>query len=231
MNRSRSAIPKQEEKRAVVRSMFDTIAPQYDLLNRLLCLRMDVGWRRKTIRLLRLKPQSAVFDLACGTGDFCRELEDAGHQPVGIDFSKGMLTNARCSAPLVQGDLLALPSGDSTFDAAVCGFALRNLVSIPPFLDELFRTVVSGGRIGLLEVSQPENRLLAWGHGVYFNRVVPFLGGLLSDRTAYSYLPQSVEYLPDPPELKMMLQKAGFVEIRRNQLFGGVAQVYTATRP
>jgi len=211
--------------------MFDTIAPNYDLLNRLLCLRMDVGWRRKTIRLLRLRPHSTVFDMACGTGDFCRELEKADHRPVGIDFSRGMLSNARCLSPLIQGDLLSMPAADSSFDGAVCGFALRNLTEIPPFLDELFRTVKPGGRVGLLEVSEPDNRFLRWGHSIYFNRVVPFLGGLISDRQAYSYLPQSVEYLPEPVRLKAMMTDAGFVEVRRNQLFGGVAQVYTATRP
>ena len=223
-------LPEGEEKRAAVRSMFDTIAPRYDLVNRLLTFRMDVGWRRKTMERLDLDPGSSVLDLACGTGDFCRELIDAGHRAIGIDLSFGMLGAARTSAPLVQGDLLALPLAAEACDGAVCGFALRNLVELGPFFDEIGRVVRPGGRIGLLDVSRPDNPVLRWGHGLYFNRVVPVVGGLLSDRSAYAYLPRSVSYLPNPEEMISMLNSSGFRNVERLQLSTGITQLITATR-
>jgi demethylmenaquinone methyltransferase/2-methoxy-6-polyprenyl-1,4-benzoquinol methylase len=172
-----------------------------------------------------------VLDLACGTGDFCLELTKAGHRPIGIDLSFGMLAAARTAAPLVQGDLAHQPLADRSADGAVCGFALRNLVDLEPFFAELFRVIRPGGRIGLLDVSQPDNPLLRWGHGIYFNRVVPLVGGLLSDKRAYAYLPRSASYLPEPDVLITMLEGAGFVDVERRQLSTGITQLFTATRP
>lgn len=222
-------LPEGDEKRAAVRSMFDTIAPRYDLVNRLLTFRMDVGWRRKTLAAMALPEGSSILDLASGTGDFCVELDAAGHRPVGIDLSYGMLAAGRSSAPLLQGDLLDLPIRTGSVDGAVCGFALRNLVDLEPFFGELQRVVRAGGRVGLLDVSQPDNRVLRWGHGLYFNKVVPLVGGLVSDRSAYSYLPRSVSYLPDTPALVAMLEEAGFENVVRRQLSTGISQLLTAT--
>ncbi len=222
-------LPEGDDKRTAVRSMFDTIAPRYDLINRLLTFRMDVGWRRKALAELALEPGSTVLDLACGTGDFCVELAEAGHRPVGIDLSYGMLASARTTAPLVQGDLLALPIADQSVDAAVCGFALRNLVALPPFFAELARVVRPGGRVALLDVSTPDNAVIGFGHSIYFNRVVPLVGGLLSDRNAYGYLPRSVSYLPEPSEMLTMLSRAGMSSAKRRQLTGGLSQLLTAT--
>ena len=223
-------LPQGDEKRAAVRSMFDTIAPRYDFVNRMMTFGLDVAWRRKSIRALQLAPASSVLDLAAGTGDFSVELETSGHQPTGIDLSLGMLSASRSVSPQVQGDLLMLPIADSSVDAAVCGFALRNLVSLPPFFDELHRVLRPGGRIALLDVSQPDNRLLRAGHGMYFNRVVPLIGGLLSDREAYAYLPRSVSYLPEPAELTQMVADAGFNNVERTQLTFGITQLITGTR-
>ena len=111
----------------------------------------------------------------------------------------GMLraaTTGDGTAPLVNADVLDLPLPDSALDGATCGFALRNLTAVPPLFAELARALRSGGRIGLLEVDSPTNPVLRWGHGLYFGRVVPLIGGLLSDRDAYRYLPESVAYLP-----------------------------------
>jgi demethylmenaquinone methyltransferase/2-methoxy-6-polyprenyl-1,4-benzoquinol methylase len=224
-------LPQGDEKRTAVQSMFDTIAPRYDMVNRIMTFRMDVGWRRKAQAALELKPDSTILDLACGTGDFCVELTRGGHRPIGVDLSFGMLAAARTGAPLVQGDLLQLPVADQSVDAAVCGFALRNLVELGPFFAELHRVVKPGGRIALLDVSQPDNPVMRWGHGVYFNKVVPMVGGLLSDRNAYSYLPKSVSYLPPPAEMLAMLHSAGLIEVERQQLTGGISQLLTATRP
>src|SRR5690349_12202538 len=142
-----SALPEGDEKVRAVRSMFDAIAPRYDLVNRVMTFRMDVGWRTRTVRELRLDPGSLVADLACGTGDFCRELSAQGLQPVGFDLSFGMLANARTAAPLAQADILRLPLPDGSIDGVTCGFALRNLVELGGFFEELARVVRPGGRI------------------------------------------------------------------------------------
>jgi demethylmenaquinone methyltransferase/2-methoxy-6-polyprenyl-1,4-benzoquinol methylase len=224
-------LPEGDEKRAAVQSMFDTIAPRYDLVNRIMTFRLDVRWRRITREAMALDPGSTILDLACGTGDFCVDLAEHGHRPIGVDLSFGMLSSARTTEPLVQGDLLALPVADGSVDGAVCGFALRNLVSLEPFLAELYRVIRPGGRIGLLDVSRPQNRLLRFGHGLYFNKVVPQVGGLLSDRAAYGYLPRSTSYLPEPPVLSQMVADAGLVDVDHRQLTGGTTQLIVATRP
>jgi demethylmenaquinone methyltransferase/2-methoxy-6-polyprenyl-1,4-benzoquinol methylase len=224
------SLPAADEKARHVRAMFDAIAPRYDLLNRILTLGMDMAWRRRAVRQLQLPEESVVADLACGTGDLCRQLADAGHRPVGVDVSWGMLRHARTDAPLVHADILALPVAAASLDGATCGFALRNVVSLPPMFRELGRAVRPGGRIALLEVDQPRGRVLRWGHGLYFGRVVPFVGGLLSDRDAYRYLPDSVAYLPSPAHLADELAAAGFVAIERTRLAGGIAQLIVATR-
>ena len=223
-------LPQGEEKVVAVRSMFDAIAPRYDLVNRIMTFRLDVGWRRAAVRSLRLPAGATVLDLAAGTGDLCRDLQKAGHAPVGADLSWGMLAHARTTAPLVQADALRLPLPDGSADGATCGFALRNFVDLGGFFDELGRVVRPGGRVALLDVAEPTNAVLRWGHGVYFGKVVPLIGGLLSDASAYRYLPQSVAYLPPPAKMLDLLGEAGFVEVDRRLLTGGIAQLITGTR-
>lgn len=225
-----SELPRGDEKARAVRSLFDTISPRYDLVNRVMTFRMDVGWRRRAIRELHLTSGSCVFDLACGTGDFCRELARAGYRPIGFDFSLGMLANARTEAPLVQADALRLPVGDASAEGVTCGFALRNVVSLRGLFTELGRVVRPGGAIALLEASRPDNALMRAGHAVYFERVVPMIGGLLSDRDAYAYLPRSMAYLPPPEEMLAMLRDAGFPSARRLQLSGGITQLLVGVR-
>ena len=231
MTRANNELPQGEEKRAAIRDMFDAIAPRYDLVNRIMTFRMDVGWRRSTLDALGLAPGSVVLDLAAGTGDFSVELARSGHNPIAVDLSFGMLAAARTTEPRVQGDLLSLPIAADSVDGAVCGFALRNLVALDPFFVELARVTRPGGSIALLDVSQPDNHLLRMGHGVYFNRLVPIIGGLLSDRDAYAYLPRSVSYLPDPAAMASKLEAAGLTNVSRRQLSGGIAQLLTARRP
>ena len=224
------ALPEGDEKVRAVRSMFDAIAPRYDLVNRVMTFRMDVGWRRKTVQALRLPAGSRVLDLACGTGDFCRELRKHDLEPIGVDLSFGMLAAGTTGAPLVQADILRLPVPDRSVDGITCGFALRNLVELDAFFAELARTVRPGGRIALLEVAEPPNKLLRWGHGIYFGKVVPRIGGMLSDPTAYRYLPKSVAYLPEPNALLAALQAAGFHDATRTLFSGGISQLLLATR-
>jgi demethylmenaquinone methyltransferase/2-methoxy-6-polyprenyl-1,4-benzoquinol methylase len=224
-------LPVGAEKRARVREMFDTIAPRYDLLNRLMTFGLDKRWRHRTIKLLGLQESALVADIGCGTGDLARGLVEQGHRAVGIDMSLGMLHEADSGgAPLVLSDAAMLPLADGTVDGAVSGFALRNFSELLAVIVELARVVRPGGRIALLDVAQPEGRLLKAGYSVWFNQAVPRIGGLFSDRAAYRYLPASVAYLPRYEELAGMLGDSGFSAMRRDLLTGGVVQVITATR-
>lgn len=224
------ALPEGAAKVAALRSMFDTIAPRYDLVNRIMTFGLDRWWRAVTVRSLSLGADQRVLDVACGTGDLCRDLQRAGYRPVGIDLSAGMLHHARTTAPLVQGDASRLPLPSGGIDGAVSGFALRNFAGLAPVFAELARVVRPGGRIALLDVARPEHPVLRAGHAVYFGRVVPLIGGLLSDAGAYRYLPRSVAYLPPVPELLEGLRAAGFVAVERRLLSGGITQLLTATR-
>jgi demethylmenaquinone methyltransferase/2-methoxy-6-polyprenyl-1,4-benzoquinol methylase len=223
-------LPTGEAKVRAVRGMFDAIAPRYDLVNRVMTFGLDRGWRRRAVRALALPAGSVVLDLAAGTGDLCRDLQAAGHRPVGVDLSWGMLAAARTTAPLLQADVTRLPVPDGRADGATCGFALRNLADLDAFLVELARVVRPGGRVAVLEVSSPESAVLRWGHGVYFGKVVPRIGGLLSDRSAYRYLPRSAAYLPPPAELVRRFEGAGFPDTTRTPLGAGAAQLLVGTR-
>jgi demethylmenaquinone methyltransferase/2-methoxy-6-polyprenyl-1,4-benzoquinol methylase len=223
-------LPDPRDKARAVEEMFDRIAPRYDRLNRLLTFRLDVGWRRRAVRALGLAPGARVADVACGTGDLCTELSAHALEPVGVDVSAGMLAAARTRAPLVRADALRLPFPDGALDGVTCGFALRNLVALEPCFAECARVLRPGGRVALLEVAEPEGRLLRIGHGVWFRRVVPFVGGLLGDRAAYRYLPASTAYLPAPAALRSLLDEAGFRDVERTALGLGAAQLLTATR-
>lgn len=223
-------LPTGDDKVASVRTMFDTIAPRYDLVNRVMTFGLDVRWRNRTIEDLELPTGSVIADLACGTGDFCRSLEQRGHRPIGFDLAFGMLAHARTEAPLVHADALRLPLGDGAVDGVTCGFALRNFVELEPFFAELARIVRPGGRIALLDVSRPRSRFLRFGYDIYFGRVVPMIGGLLSNADAYHYLPRSLSYLPQPEVLKRQVERAGFTTVEHHQLTGGLVQLITATR-
>ncbi len=230
MAKTVSPLPEGEEKVHAVGAMFDAIAPRYDLLNRLLTFRLDVGWRRRTLDSLGLARGAAVLDIAAGTGDLCRELEHRGLKPIALDLSAGMLANARTDAPLVQADARFLAIASAAVDGVTCGFALRNLVDLEACFAEMARVLRPGGSLALLEVSTPTNPILAFGHRIYFGRVVPFIGGLISDGAAYQYLPRSVAYLPPTPELLAQIERAGFVGAQRRPLTGGIAQLITAKR-
>jgi demethylmenaquinone methyltransferase/2-methoxy-6-polyprenyl-1,4-benzoquinol methylase len=210
--------------------MFDTIAPRYDLCNRVMTFGLDRGWRRAAVRALTLAPGDRVLDVACGTGDLCRDLRRAAYRPIGIDLSLGMLEHARTSAPLVHGDALRLPLADRSLDGAVSGFALRNVVDLDVLFGELARVLRPGGRMALLDVDRPANPIVRAGHAVYFGRIVPRIGALLSDGAAYRYLPQSVAYLPPTGQLLALVRGAGFDAVERRPLTGGLTQLITATR-
>jgi demethylmenaquinone methyltransferase/2-methoxy-6-polyprenyl-1,4-benzoquinol methylase len=223
-------LPVGADKVRAVRDLFDRIAPRYELVNRVMTFGMDRGWRRRCVAALGLTPGSRVLDLACGTGDLCRQLRAGGYEAAGFDLSAGMLAAAHSPAPLVQADALRLPVVDGAADGAVSGFALRNFEALEPFFNELARVVRPGGRIALLDVATPTLAPLRWGHALYFAHVVPRIGAALSDAAAYRYLPKSVAYLPEPPELLARLTAAGFDGVDRRLLSGGITQLITARR-
>jgi demethylmenaquinone methyltransferase/2-methoxy-6-polyprenyl-1,4-benzoquinol methylase len=226
----RDTLPEGAEKVTAVRQMFDAIAPRYDLVNRVMTFRLDVRWRRTTVKALGLPTGATVLDLASGTGDLCIDLARGGMRPISVDLSFGMLAADRSGAPRVQADILRLPVPDSSVDGVTCGFALRNLVDLPTFFVELARVVRPGGRIALLDVGIPRNRLVRWGNGIWFGKVVPRIGALLSDGAAYRYLPKSVAYLPSEQQMLTDLRQAGFADAAHRQLSGGLTQLLTGTR-
>jgi len=224
------ALPQGSDKARAVRAMFDAVAPRYDLVNRVMTFGLDRRWRRLTVAALDLPAGSTVADLACGTGDLCADLAGAGLTPIGFDLSAGMLAAAHTTAPLVRADVVSLPLPAASVDGATCGFALRNLVDLRAFLAELARIVRPGGRIGLLEVAEPSHPALRLGHRFYFTRVVPRIGAALSDATAYRYLPRSVVYLPPVDVLVGAVAEAGFPDVHRRALSGGIVQLLVGTR-
>ncbi len=223
-------LPEGQEKVVAVREMFDAIAPRYDLVNRIMTFRLDVRWRRIAVRSLRLPAGSTVLDLASGTGDLCIDLGREGLVPLSADLSFGMLAADRSGAPRVQADILRLPVPDAAVDGVTCGFALRNLVDLPAFFAELARVVRPGGRIALLDVGIPHRRIVRMGNDIYFGKVVPRIGALLSDGAAYRYLPKSVAYLPAREEMLADLRAAGFTDATHRQLSGGLTQLMVGTR-
>jgi demethylmenaquinone methyltransferase/2-methoxy-6-polyprenyl-1,4-benzoquinol methylase len=171
-----------------------------------------------------------VLDLACGTGDLTRLARRRGFDVVGSDLSAGMLAANSTGVPLVEADGSGLPFGDGVFDGVVCGYALRNFTDLAATLRECARVLKAGGRLAVLEVDAPTSRLWRAGYDVWFNRAVPFLGGALSDKDAYRYLPQSVAYLPPAPTLRRLLREAGFSAVGIRPLAGGLSQLVVGTR-
>ena len=226
-------LPSPSEKRARVRAMFERIAPRYDAMNRLLTAGLDQRWRRAALAAIGVGPRDRVIDLACGTGDLCELARRRGARVVGVDFARGMLAGARrrgVGAALVQGDAAGLPLADGCADALACGFAFRNFVALAPVLRECARVLRPGGRLAVLEVDRPAAAALRRAHSLYFDRVVPFVGAILSDRAAYRYLPDSTVYLPGEAELRAMLADAGFGAVRKRRFAFGAAQLVTAER-
>lgn len=226
-------LPTGAEKRVAVRRMFDRIAPRYDALNRLFTGGLDQHWRRLTLDFVDVGPDDRVLDVACGTGDLLEMAGRRGARTVGVDFAPGMLVAARRRLPgrcFVQADGTALPVRDASFDVVTCGFAFRNFVYLRDVLAEFARVLEPGGRLAVVEVDRPSFGPVRALHAVYFDRFVPWVGALLSDREAYSYLPRSTEYLPEATVLRGWLEAAGFARIEHRVRLLGTAQIWTAVR-
>lgn len=214
--------------------MFATIATRYDFLNHLLSGNVDRRWRRLLAKRVagRLAPGSVILDVACGTGDLSLELfETTKIRVVGTDFCGPMLDIAAAKVPneikLVESDALSLPFREGSFDLTTIAFGLRNLSSVDDGLVELHRILKPGGWVAVLEFSQPSNAMLRHLFGFYFHRVLPLMGGLISgSRSAYTYLPKSVQRFPDQNELAARMSKAGFTEVGYENLTGGIAAMH-----
>lgn len=226
-------LPVGEAKRRTVESMFDRIAPRYDLLNGVISLGSHRGWKRAAVRALGLAPGASIVDLACGTGDLAAEAGARGLCAVGVDVSAGMLAVARrrrAAAGLVRASGDALPFSSRAFDGVTCGFALRNFVDIEAVLAEVARILRPGGRAAFLEVDVPSGALVTAAHRVYFERIVPMVGAMLSDPFAYSYLPSSAAYLPPEDELRAMMTRAGLRAVTKRRFLAGAAQLLVGER-
>ena len=211
-----------------VRTMFDRIAPVYDVMNRVMTVGLDLRWRRITAEAV-VRPGDRVLDACCGTGDLALAAQKAGGTVTGLDFAPRMLERARRKGPGVtwlEGDLLALPFEDASFEAATIGFGVRNVADLQRALAELRRVVVAGGRVGVLEITQPRG-LLAPFYRVWFDRVVPLLGKVLKGGAAYSYLPASVRRFPGPDELAALMREAGFDAVEWRTFAGGIVALHT----
>jgi demethylmenaquinone methyltransferase / 2-methoxy-6-polyprenyl-1,4-benzoquinol methylase len=210
--------------------MFDRIAPVYDVMNHVMTAGLDVRWRRLAAESVVHKGDR-VLDAACGTGDLAIADRKAGAGKVtGLDFSEAMLARARKKAPLewVQGDMLALPFADATFDAATVGFGVRNVADLELGLRELRRVLRPGGRLAILEITQPRGALRPF-FSLWFDRIVPLLGKVLPGGSAYSYLPESVKRFPDAETLARLLRDCGFGEVRFRLLAGSIVALHTGT--
>jgi demethylmenaquinone methyltransferase/2-methoxy-6-polyprenyl-1,4-benzoquinol methylase len=210
-----------------VRSMFDRISPVYDAMNRTMTMGLDQSWRRATVAAV-VQPGDRVLDACCGTGDLAIAAARAGGRVTGVDFSERMLERARRKAPeveWVQGDALALPFSDGSFDAATIGFGARNLDDLEAGLVELRRVLRPAGRLAILEITRPSG-LLAPFYRLWFDGFVPLLGKALPGGAAYTYLPASVRRFPGPDELAGMLRAAGFEDVRWRTFAGGIVALH-----
>lgn len=225
-----------------VREMFANVASRYDLLNHLLSANVDKRWRRLVAkRILPDLPQTGarILDVACGTGDLAITLfEITGAEVIGSDFCRPMLEIAaqkvanKCAIPFVEGDALNLPFRDGAFDAVTIGFGLRNLADVQKGLQELYRVLGPNGRVAILEFSQPVIPGFSALFRLYFHRLLPLVGDLISgSRYAYEYLPDSVSRFPNQETLAAMMRRAGFDEVRYQNLTGGVVALHLGRRP
>ncbi len=230
------------EKGRGIQQMFDAIAPRYDLLNRVLSLGIDRRWRTFAVRQLQIPEGGRVLDVATGTGDVALEIASrtpASVRIVGEDFTQGMLRRGRekiAASPfhdrifLVNAPCEEMPHPDGVFDGVTIAFGIRNVVDRRAGLQEMFRVLKPGGRAVILEFSHPRNRLFKSVYYFYFRRILPWIGGVFSRRSAYQYLPDSVLEFPSQEEFKALMAEAGFGGLRHFDLTGGIATVFVGTR-
>jgi demethylmenaquinone methyltransferase/2-methoxy-6-polyprenyl-1,4-benzoquinol methylase len=210
--------------------MFDRIAPVYDAMNRVMTAGLDLRWRRIAAEAV-VRPGDRVLDACCGTGDLAVACARRGGLVTGLDFAPRMLERARRklpSATWVEGDLLALPFEPASFDAATVGFGVRNVADLDRGLAELRRVLAPGGRVAVLEITQPQGALAPF-YRLWFDRLVPLLGRVLKGGEAYSYLPASVRRFPGAEQLAELMRAAGFGEVGHRTFAGGIVALHVGT--
>jgi len=225
-----------------IRKLFTDVAGRYDLLNHVLSFQVDRYWRRATARKFRAtldRPEARVLDLCCGTADLTIALARGSRASIiSSDFCHPMLTQAREKlerqkiAPLgAEADALQLPFADETFDLVACSFGFRNLANYRAGLREILRVLKRGGEVGILEFGTPRGFPLGPLYSFYFHRIVPTAGEWISGvKGAYSYLTRSVDRFPEPEQLETWMREAGYAEVSRREMTGGIAVLYCGTR-
>jgi demethylmenaquinone methyltransferase/2-methoxy-6-polyprenyl-1,4-benzoquinol methylase len=214
-----------------VRTMFDRIAPVYDVMNRAMTMGLDRRWRRLTATAV-VAEGDRVLDACCGTGDLAVAAAHAGGVVTGADFSEQMLARARRKAPQVdwvQADATALPFEDGSFDVVTVGFGIRNLADLEEGLGELARVLAPGGRLGCLEITRPRGVLRPFFR-LWFDGLVPLAGRVLPGGAAYSYLPASVRRFPGPEDLAAAMRRAGFADVGWRLLGGGIVALHVGRK-
>jgi demethylmenaquinone methyltransferase / 2-methoxy-6-polyprenyl-1,4-benzoquinol methylase len=225
-----------------VRSMFDRIAGVYDLMNTAMTAGLHHSWRERAADLTELEPGEVALDVCCGTGDLALALgARVGRygRVVGSDFSERMLDLAREKASergveqvrFEWADALALPYEEESFDAVTVGFGARNLADLEHGLLEMSRVLKPGGRLVILEITQPRRPPLSTFFALWFDRLVPLLGTVAGDREAYTYLPESVKRFPPPEGLAELMDRVGLERIHYTILAGGIIAIHSGTRP
>lgn len=237
-------LPTANEKADYVLNQFNRIARHYDLANDAISLGMHRLWKEEAIKALQMKPDGCYLDVCCGTGDLTQRIASrlsAAGQVIGLDFAENMLELAQmrwdgvksAQSPLVQfiaGDALSLPFADDHFDGAVISFGLRNLADFSKGLSEMARVVKPGGRVINLDLGRPTNWLFKPLYYFYFRQLVPIIGQLLqNDRTAYTYLPKSLDIYPPADGITELFAGAGLKEIKYIPLAMGSVALHTGT--
>ena len=221
-----------------IRKLFDNIAPDYDRLNHILSLNIDKGWRKKAVReIADMDKPMKVLDVACGTADLTIEIAQKvapGSEIIGVDISEGMMAIGRekikkagLTAELSVADCEALPYQGGTFDRISVGFGVRNFEHLEVGLSEMFRVLKPEGKLVILELSVPSNAFIRWCYKLYFLKILPAVGGLISgNRGAYEYLPASVLRFPAPEQFIQMMKDAGFNTVEHTPFTLGICRMY-----
>ena len=230
-------VPKPGQEARKIRAMFGSIAERYDLLNHLLSANTDIAWRRLVVEQVLTGRETAILDVACGTGDLALELHKSAPRDctvVGLDFTGPMLRIARKKSlgsgsediTWIEGDGLHLPFGDGEFDLLTIAFGIRNMESLEGALREMLRVLRPGGKLAILEFSQPDNVLIRSLYMPYFLHVLPRIGALLSRKSAYLYLPFSALHFPRRKELARLMLRCGYGRVRHCALSFGIAALH-----